>query len=271
MLSNIKIERYKSLFDTSIDLAPLTVLIGPNGSGKSNICEAISILSNLIKYISKIEMNQNYNMSLKYVQAAIDSFQKNVRVQDKFWHGETEYMSFEITCSDSNGESTYKLEIPSGLQPKRNFPKEIIEQFRKVSVYDFSPSYLSQTAGNVKAMDSTGEGIAYSLVDVLHGNREAFDELEDRFAQLVPNIKRISLPRGENQTFELKLVDKYSNHRIPASDISDGTLRILAFLTSIYQEDPPSILCFEELENGVHPWLLHKMMELLNLVANVRN
>jgi predicted ATPase len=101
----------------------------------------------------------------------------------------------------------------------------------------------------------------------LVSNRKSFDELEERLRLLVPNIQRISLLRGKDQTFSLQLIDKYSETPIPASDISDGTLRILAFLTALYQEDTPSIICFEEIENGVHPWLLHKMIELLKLVS----
>jgi predicted ATPase len=116
-------------------------------------------------------------------------------------------------------------------------------------------------------MDMTGQGIAYALVDILHNNRKNFDELEERLRQLVPNIQRIVLPRGENQTFLLELVDRYSEHHIPAADISDGTLRILALLTALYQENTPSIICFEEIENGVHPWLLHKVIELLKIVS----
>ena len=45
MLEKIRIERYKSLYDVTINLEPLTVFIGPNGSGKSNICEALFLLS----------------------------------------------------------------------------------------------------------------------------------------------------------------------------------------------------------------------------------
>ncbi len=48
MLSKFKVQRYKSLFDTEIELEPLTVFIGPNGSGKSNICEALAVLSNFL-------------------------------------------------------------------------------------------------------------------------------------------------------------------------------------------------------------------------------
>jgi AAA15 family ATPase/GTPase len=49
MLSKLRVQHYKSLFDTEVDLEPLTVFIGPNGSGKSNICEALAILSDFLQ------------------------------------------------------------------------------------------------------------------------------------------------------------------------------------------------------------------------------
>ncbi len=116
-------------------------------------------------------------------------------------------------------------------------------------------------------MSRIGQGLSNTLADILLSDRDRFDELEQRLSQLVPNIKRIVLPRNEQNQFSLELVDRYSDHRIPASEISDGTLRILAFLASLYQIETPSIICFEEIENGVHPWLLHKMIELLKLVS----
>ncbi len=48
---------------------------------------------------------------------------------------------------------------------------------------------------------------------------------------------------------------------------SYATLRLSAFLTALYQENTPSTICFQEIENGVHPRLLHKMMELLKIVS----
>lgn len=154
----------------------------------------------------------------------------------------------------------------------------------KVCIYDFSPFDLSNASLPTGNIERTGQGITYALADILFSNRKSFDELEDRLRILVPNIQSISLQRAfvrsssrnnqidnnqsvSYQSFSLELIDKYSGHRIPASDISDGTLRILAFLTALYQQDTPSIICFEEIENGVHPWLLHKMMELLKLVS----
>jgi AAA15 family ATPase/GTPase len=49
MLTKLKVQHYKSLFDTEIDLEPVTVFIGPNGSGKSNICESLFVFSNCLQ------------------------------------------------------------------------------------------------------------------------------------------------------------------------------------------------------------------------------
>jgi predicted ATPase len=281
MLSRLKVQRFKSLFDTEVKLEPLTVFIGPNGSGKSNICEALFELSNLLNF------NPNFNRITPHILSSSPI--------NKVWQGKLDYLFFEVsTIFEENEESlgikfsyseqtiyttfnrqklgTHKLQVQI-----RNWSKENLHMYqymnspidialRKIKIYDFSPANLSNSDPR-KELERTGQGIAYSLVDILHSNRKGFDELEQRLIQLVPNIKTIALPREENQIFSLELIDKYSEHPIPAHEISGGTLRLLAFLTALYQKETPSIICFEELENGVHPWLLHKMMELLKIVS----
>lgn len=180
------------------------------------------------------------------------------------------YLPRKVSIALGNGsrvEDKYIPPLENFLLSNRYQDSDISKALKKVSIYDFTPINLSNEDLLIGNMRRSGQGVAYALVDILHTNRTSFDELEERFTHLVPNIKRISLPRRESQRFELELIDRYSEHHIPASDISDGTLRILAFLTALYQEDTPSIICFEELENGVHPWLLHKMMELLKIVS----
>jgi predicted ATPase len=308
MLSKLRVQHYKSLFDTEIDLEPLTVFIGPNGSGKSNICESIIVLSGFLQrltdtdFLQKVRDNIGISAYFKeFLSQSLQSISKNqTNIESKFWHGKLDYLLFSVVnltqkegkslkntelsvCFDypqqnvlinllEDGVNTLKVE-DSFLYPLKNlisnkYPNSLIsESLRKICIYDFAPFNLSSELSSTSGMNRTGEGIAYALADILFSNRKSFDELEERLRVLVPNIQRISLLRGKNQTFSLQLVDKYSENPIPASDISDGTLRILAFLTALYQEDTPSIICFEEIENGVHPWLLHKMMELLKLVS----
>jgi predicted ATPase len=299
MLSKLKVQHYKSLFDTEVDLEPLTVFIGPNGSGKSNICEALAVLSYFLRRLIDIKNNKQI---ITLFSDSLKSLSRNQQsIESKFWHGKQDYLSFTLSSlttintasekAQKNLDISVRLNYPERKIQIENFDKSIdficktanplreflvsnqysnssfFQAIREVNVYDFAPIYLSSKISSSVNMDRTGQGIANTLLDILLTNRDRFDELQYRLTQLVPHIKSIALPRGENQTFSIELVDRYSQHHIPASDISDGTLRILAFLTALYQENTPSIICFEELENGVHPWLLHKMMELLKIVS----
>jgi predicted ATPase len=300
MLSKLRVQHYKSLFDTEVDLEPLTVFIGPNGSGKSNICEALFVLSNFLQKIllQNIVVDTKAHNLIPFLSESLSAIsQSSQDIKSKFWHGNLDYLRFvaeaipkqnnpsspaeklDMSVYYAQGEAfisfreniikgiKYTLRLKEFLLANQYIDSAFANALEKVSIYDFTPINLSSGNPSSGGMKRTGEGIAYALVDILHANRVNFDELEDRFIRLVPNIQRISLPRKESQTFTLELVDRYSEHHIPVSDISDGTLRILAFLTALYQEETPSIICFEELENGVHPWLLHKMMELLKIVS----
>jgi len=294
MLRELKIQRYKSLFDVQVALAPLTVFIGPNGSGKSNICEAVALTSTVVRQLLSIGSTH----IISVLQNSIKELNPNNKsIESKFWSGSLDYFSITCTTSTSGNsnslnddefleltsygpkelkitlprESTSRVTISSSisslLQSKRTEYPRIFSDLEKVKIYDFAPNSLSTQSSSQQSMSRSGEGIAYALVDLLLQNRAGFDELESRLIGLVPNIQSIALPRLGNQSFSLELVDKYSKHHIPASDISDGTLRLLGFLAALYQEDSPSILCFEEIENGIHPWLLHKIIELLKIVS----
>jgi predicted ATPase len=48
MLERLHIQGFKSLRDTTVELAPLTVVFGPNAAGKSNLLEALLLLARLV-------------------------------------------------------------------------------------------------------------------------------------------------------------------------------------------------------------------------------
>jgi predicted ATPase len=295
MLSKFRVQHYKSLFDTEVSLEPLTVFIGPNGSGKSNVCEAIALLSSFLQYVMK-----DGNQPVAVISAFSESLnligKTTQNLESKFWHGEANYLWFDVQSATSEDQVlSVRLDYPDGtvligftntdvlgrnlsngsytnaiksfLYSNEALEAPVIESLERVLIYDFAPLALASNASTLRGMDFTGKGVAESLADILLNNRKSFDELESRLSRLVPNIRRVALPRKGGQSFLLELVDKYSDHHIPASDVSDGTLRILAFLAALYQENTPSIICFEEIENGVHPWLLGKLMELLKIVS----
>jgi predicted ATPase len=50
---------------------------------------------------------------------------------------------------------------------------------------------------------------------------------------------------------------------IPATRLSDGTLRYLCLLAILCDPEPPPLICIEEPELGLHPDILPKVADLL--------
>jgi len=46
------------------------------------------------------------------------------------------------------------------------------------------------------------------------------------------------------------------SYEIPASMLSEGTRRLTAILALLIRKPPPSLLCIEEIENGLDPWTI---------------
>jgi predicted ATPase len=61
----------------------------------------------------------------------------------------------------------------------------------------------------------------------------------------------------------LLIQEKGLTHPVPATNLSDGTLRYLSLLTLLCHPTPPPLLCIEEPELGLHPDVLPTIAELL--------
>lgn len=110
------------------------------------------------------------------------------------------------------------------------------------------------------------------------------DRLEENFSNLglflnhlrrKPKAKRVILERlrdlyqglddfdvrVQGGTVEVFLTE--GDFVIPASRLSDGTLRYLCLLAILCDPDPPPLICIEEPELGLHPDMLPKIADLL--------
>ncbi len=58
MLESVRIERFKSIDDTTIPLGRVTLLVGPNNSGKSSVLQAIQFGVSVVQSIILDGTNQ---------------------------------------------------------------------------------------------------------------------------------------------------------------------------------------------------------------------
>ncbi|MCH7745224.1 MAG: AAA family ATPase, partial [Chloroflexi bacterium] len=67
----------------------------------------------------------------------------------------------------------------------------------------------------------------------------------------------------EANTARLLIREKGLTKPIPATRLSDGTLRFLSLLTILCHPKPPPLICIEEPELGLHPDIIPLIAELL--------
>ncbi len=148
----------------------------------------------------------------------------------------------------------------------------LAENPRVIALRDFVTSwhlsYLSADAarGNPEAgaeerLSPTGDNLANV---VQHLKEEHPERLEDVFGLLrrrVPRIEEVQAESMADGRLLLRLKDAPFATPVLSRFASDGTLKMLAYLTLLYDPDPPGLIGIEEPENFLHPRLLPELGE----------
>ncbi len=134
----------------------------------------------------------------------------------------------------------------------------------------FEPRERMRAANPVKEVRHIGlmgEDLA-AFLNTLHAhNPRQFAAVEKALRTLMPNMDGIEVDISDLGEVELRL--KENGVAIPARVLSEGTLRLLGLLALTGAANPPSLVGFEEPENGVHPRRIKMIAELLNTRSSV--
>ncbi len=90
--------------------------------------------------------------------------------------------------------------------------------------------------------------------------RHVRKELVGALSSLYPEIKDFEIDIGGGWVQLLMTEGEYS---IPATRLSDGTLRYLCLLAILCHPEPPPLVCLEEPELGLHPDVLPNLAKLM--------
>jgi predicted ATPase len=95
-----------------------------------------------------------------------------------------------------------------------------------------------------------------------------FHNLEKALQIFIPTIEGIQIEVTKDGLLRLKIKEDGVEHSVKVA--SEGTLRILALLAILSPQNPASVICIEEPENGVHPRHLRHMARLLQNASEKR-
>jgi predicted ATPase len=155
-------------------------------------------------------------------------------------------------------------------------------------LYRWNPRLLSlpaaHQAGGQFEMHVSGFGLPLMLDDILGFDRALYARIEDAFRTLFPDVRSIKLVRTNGFKASLDGLESIpmlnrapgkgiefefarSGRILPASQVSDGMLLMLAYLTVLHLPEPPRVLLIEEPENGIHPRRLQEVVKMLRKVV----
>lgn len=127
----------------------------------------------------------------------------------------------------------------------------------------------SNPVKEVRHVGLMGENLAAFLNTLKALDPEQFKSVERALRLFIPSVTGIQVQVNDLGEVELLLLE--GGIAIPARVLSEGTLRLLGLLALEGAKEPPSLIGFEEPENGIHPRRIKAVAELLKTRAQTGN
>src|SRR5580704_8762818 len=181
-----------------------------------------------------------------------------------------------------NGTTGHHTHLRSGFNPWETARKHILaikglgqfQRFRAASalrqllenwhVSDFHISAArgrKEATGVVEHLSETGENLPRVAQYLYENHRTIFKTILRRMQERVPGISGVEpeltqdgylILRFRDGTFTTPFLDRY---------VSDGTIKMFAYLVLLHDPKPHPLLCIEEPENQLYPTLMSELAE----------
>jgi predicted ATPase len=244
VIAAIAFRNFKALRATSIRLAPFNLVIGPNGSGKTSLIEAVLRLRTLAA------------LPLSSRRAAQKSGMPEIEFTFAPPHAG---ITAHLGCVSDTVCDSLAIE-PAAAS---GWPK-LQAELRHVRGYVLEHGAMGTPARRDEAALLAPDGA--NLPAFLAGIRErapaAFSELTAEMLRITPEFRSLELVEHADNRVELQL-RLAENGIVPAAELSQGMLYLLALLALAFDPTPPRVLCIEEVDRGFHPRMLREVRDLL--------
>ncbi len=114
-------------------------------------------------------------------------------------------------------------------------------------------------AGAEPHLNRTGENLAKYLQFIERDQPGGLKEVLKRISKKVPGLLKIDSARAEDRRLLLRFHAEGYAEPFYQQDMSDGTLKLLAYLLLMEDPDPAPLIGIEEPENGLHHQLLQAL------------
>lgn len=275
MIRKAKFENFKGLRDVEITFeSRFTVLVGPNGTGKTSVLQGLQLAERCVA-------EPVQEVFAPFTPPA-DARNLLIRVLDESgWGYQVDYPN---PPSPASKASVFVAEVmKTGLyvvqqrqpltrihrpHPPTLDPKKSI-RFGPFFFPKFSADKIatpSETKRVPPRMASNGEGTPSVLTYHFFLQDGIFQQIEMHMRQLLPNVTKLRVEEvviDDSPSKKVLLFDTASATRIPAEQMSDGTLYILALIVAVLGPHRPKTLLIDDIDHRLHPKAQYELVTLL--------
>ena len=147
--------------------------------------------------------------------------------------------------------------------------KDSIEEMRLYTQIDVSKESkirVSSMPYDIPFLSPDGSNLAQLLNTLKNKNRDSYNKINGALKDVNENFKDIGISINSSSRAEL-LIHETFNESIPASNISDGTLKFLCLMAILYNPNRGSVVCIDEPELGLHPDMINTLYEAIEFAA----
>lgn len=138
--------------------------------------------------------------------------------------------------------------------------RKLIESWH-VSDFHIGEARPSQEAGYAEHLSPLGDNLPLVAQFMFEHHRPLFDRVLEKMAQRVPGVAKVEAAETEDGRIVLKFQDGSFKDPFIAKYVSDGTIKMFAYLLLLHDPSPHPLLCIEEPENQLYPHLLAELAE----------
>ncbi|HEY8035232.1 MAG TPA: AAA family ATPase [Methylobacter sp.] len=138
--------------------------------------------------------------------------------------------------------------------------RKLIESWH-VSDFHIGDARPSQETGYAEHLSTRGENMALVAQFMYENHRSIFDEILEKMAQRVPGVSNVEATDTEDGRILLRFQDGSFKDPFIARYVSDGTIKMFAYLLLLHDPNPHPLLCVEEPENQLYPSLFCGLVE----------
>lgn len=114
-------------------------------------------------------------------------------------------------------------------------------------------------SGPQKHLNIHGDNLGNVVQFMEREHPKKFQSVLNEIAKKIPGIHKINTERSPDGRLLIQFNDRGFKDPFYAQQMSDGTLKLFAYLILLEDPSPPPFLCIEEPENGLY----HKLLETL--------